>query len=121
MSEMELKKQFSFDAAHFLPKLPEDHKCRQLHGHTFKVTVTIKGAMGPHTGWIMDFGEMTEKGKRIIDLLDHKKLNDIKGLENPTSENLALWLWDKLKKELPLLYQIDIHESSTSTCVYRGD
>ena len=118
---MELKKQFNFDAAHFLPHVPEGHKCNRLHGHGFKITITVKGPVDPSHGWVMDFGEISAKTKNIINDLDHHYLNEIPGLENPTSENLCLWVWKKLKPELPLLYSIEINETCTSSCIYFGE
>ena len=121
MTMMELKKQFNFDAAHSLPKVPEGHKCKRLHGHGFKMTLTVKGPLDPHHGWVMDFGEISSKAKHIINELDHHYLNEIPGLENPTSENLCIWIWKKLKPELPLLSSIEINETCTSSCIYSGE
>ena len=118
---MELKKQFNFDAAHFLPQVPEGHKCKNLHGHGFKITITVKGPLDPKHGWVMDFGEISFKAKKIITDLDHHYLNEIPGLENPTSENLCVWVWKRLKPELPLLHSIEINETCTSSCVYFGE
>ncbi|EOQ97429.1 queuosine biosynthesis protein QueD [Leptospira wolbachii serovar Codice str. CDC] len=121
MEEIELSKTFGFEAAHFLPNVPEGHKCRRMHGHSFRFSVTLKGQIDPHTGWLMDFGELKGLVKPILDAkLDHYVLNDVVGLENPTSENIAVWLWNQLKPKLPLLDKITIYETCTSSCVYRG-
>ncbi|XDD54386.1 6-carboxytetrahydropterin synthase QueD [Leptospira sp. WS4.C2] len=121
MEEIELSKTFGFEAAHFLPNVPEGHKCRRMHGHSFRFSVTLKGQIDPHTGWLMDFGELKGLVKPILDAkLDHYVLNDVAGLENPTSENIAVWLWNQLKPKLPLLDKITIYETCTSSCVYRG-
>ncbi|TGN20450.1 6-carboxytetrahydropterin synthase QueD [Leptospira idonii] len=121
MEEIELSKTFGFEAAHFLPNVPEGHKCKRMHGHSFRFSVTLKGEIDPHTGWVMDFGELKSIVKPIIDEhLDHYILNDVKGLENPTSENVAVWIWNKIKPQLPLLDQITVYETCTSSCVYRG-
>lgn len=117
---MEIYKEFSFEAAHRLPNVPEGHKCGRLHGHTFYVRVYVTGEVDPHSGWVMDFAEIKAVFSPIYDQLDHYYLNDIEGLENPTSENLAKWIWDKLKPELPCLSQIEVRETCTSGCIYKG-
>ena len=116
---MEIYKEFSFEAAHLLPNVPAGHKCGRLHGHSYKIQVHVTGHPDNTTGWIMDFSEIKNLTKPIIKELDHYYLNDIPGLENPTSENLALWIWQKLKPLLPL-YKIVICETCTSGCVYQG-
>lgn len=118
---MQIYKEFSFDAAHLLPNVPAGHKCGRLHGHTFYVTLTITGEVGEKTGWIMDFGDLKKAFKPIYEQLDHYYLNEIVGLENPTSENLARWIWQRLKPSLPLLSQIEVKETCTSGCIYRGE
>ena len=77
-------------------------------------------APGAETGWIMDFGDVKAAFQPIYDRLDHHYLNDIPGLENPTSENLAVWIWNELKPSLPALSEITVHETCTSGCRYRG-
>lgn len=118
---MEIYKDFTFEAAHFLPNVPEGHKCRRLHGHSFRVRVFVAGEPDPQVGWIMDFGEIKTAVKPIVERLDHYLLNDIPGLENPTSESLARWIWTELKPLLPELSQIMVMETCTSGCVYRGE
>lgn len=117
---MELFKEFTFEAAHRLPNLPPTHKCSRLHGHSFLVRVHIEGDVDPRLGWVIDFGEMKQAMKPIIDRLDHYYLNEIEGLENPTSENLAMWVWDGVKGELPTITAIEVRETCTSGCIYRG-
>ena len=90
--DVELSKEFTFEAAHLLPNVPEGHKCRRLHGHSFRVEVTVKGPVDPRTGWVMDFGELKEKFRPLEDQLDHRYLNEVAGLENSTSENIARWI-----------------------------
>ena len=119
--EIEMLRKFSFDSAHSLPNVPEDHKCRRLHGHTFHVEVRVTGPVGETTGWVMDFADLRRAFQPLYDQLDHHCLNDIDGLENPTSENLARWIWQKLKPELPQLSAVEIRETCTSGCIYRGD
>lgn len=121
MTMMELKKQFSFEAAHLLPQVPEGHKCRRLHGHSFKITLTVKGPLDPYHGWVMDFSEISSKAGKIINDLDHHYLNEIPGLENPTSENLCVWIWKRLKPELSLLHSLEINETCTTSCIYLGE
>jgi len=117
---MEIYKRFSIEAAHKLPNVPDGHKCGRLHGHSFQVSVYLAGEPGADSGWIMDFADLKEVFKPVFDTLDHHYLNDIAGLENPTSENLARWVWEHLKPDLPELSAIEICETCTSGCVYRG-
>jgi 6-pyruvoyltetrahydropterin/6-carboxytetrahydropterin synthase len=118
--EMELRKTFQFEAAHLLPHLAKSHKCRRLHGHSFKVEVAVSGPCHPKLGWVMDYAEIAEAFQPIWQELDHNYLNEIRGLENPTSENLALWIWEKLKPRLPLLTEVVVAETCTARCIYRG-
>jgi 6-pyruvoyltetrahydropterin/6-carboxytetrahydropterin synthase len=117
---MEIFKEFSFDAAHRLPHVGEGHKCARLHGHTYKVTIFVVGAVGENSGWVMDFGEIKKAFKPILNQLDHYYLNDIDGLDNPTAENIARWIWQRLKPDLPALSKILIKETCTSGCIYEG-
>ena len=118
---MEIYKDFTFEAAHLLPNVPAGHKCGRLHGHSFFIRIVVSGDVDPHSGWIMDFGDIKQAFRPIYDQLDHYYLNDIDGLENPTSENLAKWVWQKLKPLLPQLSRIELKETFTSGCIYRGD
>jgi 6-pyruvoyltetrahydropterin/6-carboxytetrahydropterin synthase len=117
---MEIFKEFTFEAAHRLPNVPEGHKCARLHGHSFRVAVYVSGEIGAQTGWVMDFAEIKAAFAPLYDALDHRYLNEIDGLENPTSENLARWIWEKLKPRLPELSRLVVHETCTSGCVYTG-
>lgn len=114
-------KDFSFEAAHRLPNVPEGHKCARLHGHSFRVRVVIEGPVDPVTGWVMDFADIKAVVRPLENRLDHYYLNDIEGLENPTSEELARWIWRALKPQLPLLAAIEVRETCTSGCIYTGD
>ena len=116
---MRLFKEFTFEAAHRLPLVPSDHKCFNLHGHSFKVIVTIEGNVN-EMGWIMDFSELKRICSPYINQLDHSYLNEIDGLENPTSENIAIWLWKKLKVQLEDLSAITVMETCNSGCEYSG-
>lgn len=118
---MELYKDLTFEAAHRLPNLPEGHKCRRLHGHSFRVRVWVSGPVDPETGWVMDFSDIKKACAPIVDRLDHYYLNEIEGLENPTSENIARWIWQRLEADLPLMDRIEVSETCTSGCVYRGE
>ena len=117
---MELRKTFQFEAAHLLPKLPEAHKCRRLHGHSFQVEVVVAGDCDPELGWVMDYAEISKAFKPLWEQLDHRYLNEVSGLENPTSEVIAMWIWNHLKPSLPLLTEIVVAETCTARCVYRG-
>ena len=118
---VELVKEFSFEAAHHLPKVPKDHKCRRLHGHSYRVCITVKGEVDDEMGWLVDYGEIKACIEPIRQRLDHYYLNEIEGLENPTSEVLARWIWDRLVDDLPLLHSIQVHETCESSCIYRGE
>lgn len=118
---MEVFKEFQFEAAHRLPNVPPEHKCSRLHGHSFQVTLYISGEINQDSGWIMDFGDIKKVFKPIYERLDHHYLNDIPGLENPTSEVLAKWIWQELKPLLPELSKVQIRETCTSGCIYIGD
>ncbi|MSU62736.1 MAG: 6-carboxytetrahydropterin synthase QueD [Pedosphaera sp.] len=118
---MELQKTFQFEAAHLLPLLPEDHKCRRLHGHSFKVDIVVGGECDPKLGWLMDYADISDAFKPLWEQLDHRYLNEIPGLENPTSELIAVWIWERLKPKVPLLKTIVIAETCNSQCMYRGD
>jgi 6-pyruvoyltetrahydropterin/6-carboxytetrahydropterin synthase len=116
-----LTKTFHFEAAHDLPTFPEDHKCRRLHGHSFRFDVVVEGEVDPARGYLIDYGDIKKVTDPIVRQLDHYYLNEIPGLSNPTSEVLAKWLWDKLKPLIPLLACITVYETCTSACEYRGD
>jgi len=118
---LDIFKVFHIEAAHRLPNLPETHKCSRLHGHSFRVEIHITGAVEKEYGWVVDFGDLKKAFKPLYEQLDHHYLNEVEGLENPTSENLARWIWQRLKPELAMLSKIVIQETCTSGCVYTGD
>ncbi len=118
--KMDLRRTFQFEAAHLLPHLPETHKCRRLHGHSFQVEIVVTGDVDPSFGWVMDYADVKAAFKPLWERLDHYYLNEVKGLENPTSENLAIWIWNDLKPRLPLLSEVVVAETCTAKCVYRG-
>ncbi len=121
MSEViELVKDFRFEAAHFLPQVPEGHKCRRIHGHSFRGEVAVRGPIDPTIGWVMDFADLKKTVDPIVAQLDHYLLNEIAGLENPTSELLAVWIWKQLVPMVPNLFRVTIEETCTSRCHYFG-
>ena len=117
---IELRKTFQFEAAHRLPNLPATHKCQRLHGHSFQAEVVVVGEINPQLGWLMDYADITAAFKPLEEQLDHNYLNEIPGLENPTSESIAIWIWERLKPRLPLLTEVIVAETCTARCVYRG-
>jgi 6-pyruvoyltetrahydropterin/6-carboxytetrahydropterin synthase len=118
---MEIYKKFSIEAAHWLPNVPEGHKCGRLHGHSFHIELHLSGPVDARMGWVEDFAEVKSAFKILEDKLDHRCLNEVEGLENPTSENLARWIWDHLKPELALLSKVVVEETCTSGCIYTGE
>lgn len=118
---MEIFKEFSFEAAHRLPNVPDGHKCARLHGHSFRVRVYVCAPIDTQRGWVMDFADIKRHIEPIYRELDHHYLNEIPGLENPTSEMLAKWIWERLKPGLSLLSKIEIRETCSSGCIYSGD
>ena len=115
-----MSKSFRFEAAHDLPTFPEGHKCRRLHGHSFKFDVIVEGEVDPAKGYLIDYGDIKRVVDPIVKRLDHYYLNEIPGLENPTAEVLAVWIWNRVKEALPQLASIIVHETCSSMCEYRG-
>ena len=115
-----LSKSFGFEAAHWLPCFPEGHKCRRMHGHSFRVDVIVEGELDPAVGYLIDFADIKRATEPLERELDHRCLNEIEGLENPTSEMVAAWIWARLKPALPMLSEVVVHETCTSTCHFRG-
>lgn len=118
---VELVKEFTFEAAHRLPRVPQGHKCARLHGHSFRCEVTVRGEVDPRAGWFMDYGEIASAIEPLRQRLDHYYLNEIEGLENATSENLARWIWQRLEGGLPGLYRVTVRETCASRCDYYGE
>jgi 6-pyruvoyltetrahydropterin/6-carboxytetrahydropterin synthase len=117
---MEVHHAFRFEAAHRLPHVPAGHPCGRLHGHSFRAVVHVAGPIDPHHGWVVDFGDLIAAFAPLHAQLDHHYLNEVAGLENPTSENLAVWIWERLQPSLPGLSQVTVEETCTSGCSYRG-
>ena len=118
---MEIFKEFTFESAHRLPEVPEGHKCARLHGHSYRVAIHVEGPVDAQLGWVTDFASITCAFEPLRKQLDHYYLNEIEGLQNPTSENLARWIWARLCPLMPGLSQVVVRETCTSGCVYRGD
>jgi 6-pyruvoyltetrahydropterin/6-carboxytetrahydropterin synthase len=118
---MEIYKEFGFEAAHRLPNLPAEHKCSRLHGHSYRVSVHVEGPVEPEAGWVCDFAEIAEACAPVRADLDHRYLNEVPGLENPTSEVLARWIWRRLEAVVPGLSMVEVRETCTAGCRYRGD
>jgi 6-pyruvoyltetrahydropterin/6-carboxytetrahydropterin synthase len=118
---VELTRTFGFESAHRLPMVPPDHKCARMHGHSFRIDVQVAGEIDPKTGWLIDYAEITRVVEPLLKQeLDHRPLNDVPGLENPTSELLCVWLWRRLQPALPGLAAITVHETCAARCTYRG-
>jgi 6-pyruvoyltetrahydropterin/6-carboxytetrahydropterin synthase len=115
-----LVKDFQFEAAHRLPRVPEGHKCGRLHGHSFKIQVEIAGEVDPETGWLLDYADIAGAFRPLHEILDHRYLNEIEGLENPTSEVLAAWIWQRLISSLPQLARVTVQETCSARCVFEG-
>ncbi len=118
---MEIFRVFQVEAAHHLPNVPAGHKCARLHGHSFRIEVHVAGEVGEQSGWVMDFAELKQAFQPLYDRLDHNYLNEIEGLENPSSENLARWIWQELQPVLPNVSKVIVQETCNAGCVYRGE
>jgi len=116
-----LVKSFGFEAAHFLPTFADGHKCRRMHGHSFRVEVAVEGNAPETQGYLVDYGVIKNAIRPIEEALDHRVLNEIDGLENPTSEVIARWIWRRLEESLPGLSEVVVHETCTSRCHYFGE
>jgi len=117
---MEIWKEFRFEAAHLLPNVPDGHKCKRLHGHSYRVRIYVDGELHPELQWVVDFADIAEAFEPLRRRLDHYYLNEIEGLANPTTEVVAGWIWARLKPTLPVLSAVEVGETCTSGCVYRG-
>ena len=117
---MEIYKIFTVESAHWLPNVPDGHKCGRLHGHSIKIIISLADEIGENTGWVADFADIKSTFKPLYEQLDHNCLNHIEGLENPTSENLCLWIWQKLSPTLPTLSKVEVCETCNSGCIYYG-
>ena len=118
---MDIFKEFIFEAAHRLPNVPPGHKCARLHGHSFRVELHVRGPVDRELGWVQDFGDLKAAFAATYDRLDHHFLNEVEGLSNPTSENLARWIWREVKPKLQTLSTVVVRETCTTGCIYRGE
>lgn len=116
----DLRRRYRFEAAHRLPMVPLEHRCSRLHGHTYAVEIAVRGPMDGESGWVIDYASIDAVAAPAIDELDHRLLNDVAGLENPTSEHLARWIWDRIALELPGLSAITVSENPDAACTYLG-
>ncbi|AGH95318.1 6-carboxytetrahydropterin synthase QueD [Pseudobdellovibrio exovorus] len=114
----ELKQHFQIESARFLPHLPADHPCSRMHGHSFKIILTLKGDLDPQIGWVVDYHQITQVMQPLLKQLDHRVLNEVEGLENPTSELLAKWIYERALKTLPILQRVTIMETPATECTY---
>ncbi len=121
MQFIEIYKEFSFDSAHYLPNVPEGHKCKNMHGHTYHVKISAKGPIDATLGWVEDFGHFKKVWEPIVHEIDHKVLNDVPGLENPTAELIAVWIWNRMIDKIPYLHSVEVKETLTSGAIYRGE
>tara|TARA_B110001454_G_C12723272_1_gene436177 strand:+ start:13668 stop:14054 length:387 start_codon:yes stop_codon:yes gene_type:complete len=115
---VEIKKSFSIESARFLPNLPSSHPCAHTHGHSFKITLRLQGAIDAKIGWLIDYNDITKTAAPVMKKIDHKLLNDVPGLKNPTTENITVWLFEKLKPMMPELVQVIVQETSDTECSY---
>jgi len=118
---MRIYKELAFEAAHRLPNVPPSHKCARMHGHSYRIEVHVQGPVGAASGWVMDFADIQAACAPLLAKLDHFTLNDVEGLANPTAENLARWLWTRLRGALPGLCEVVVRETRTSGVIYRGE
>lgn len=117
---VELCREYRFEAAHRLPRVPEGHKCARLHGHSYRLEVHISGDVSEQSGWLIDFFDLDQEVMPFVEALDHRTLNEIEGLDNPTCERLCRWLWLRLSPRLPGLCALTVWETHDSRCTYRG-
>ncbi len=119
--KVELKKEFRFEAAHSLPRVPPGHKCSRVHGHSYRIELHAAGPVDPHSGWLIDYAVLDDAWIELHNLLDHRLLNDVPGLENSTCENLAAFVWKRLRPQVPQLSAVTVWETSDASCTYRGE
>ena len=118
--KMEIFRDFTVESAHFLPGVPEGHKCRRLHGHSFRIGIHVHGEVRSEPGWVIDYGDISKAFAPLHAILDHRLFNEVDGLANPTSENISVWIWIRLKPTLPGLSKVVVHETCTTGCIYTG-
>jgi 6-pyruvoyltetrahydropterin/6-carboxytetrahydropterin synthase len=118
---MRIYKEFTFEAAHFLPSAPEGHPNARIHGHSFRVRITVDGEPDSETGLLIHFDDLKTALDDLRGTLDHNFLNNIEGLENPTLELISKWLWDQLHNRVPGLAEIALsRDTCHEGCIYTG-
>jgi 6-pyruvoyltetrahydropterin/6-carboxytetrahydropterin synthase len=117
---MRLEHDLRFEAAHWLPAVPDTHRCRRVHGHSYQLTVVVDGEVDAATGWVVDYAVLEAAVAPVVGALDHRLLNDVDGLTNPTTEAIIAWIWDRVAPHLPGLSELRLHETHDTRCVYRG-
>lgn len=118
---MDIYSIFSLECARSLPLLPDAHPCARVHGHSFRIEVHVTGPLDERLGWVLDFADLERAWAPVHATLDHRYLNDVPGLENPTSEVMAIWIWEKLKPAIPGLSKVIVQETARSGCIYSGN
>ena len=116
----EVFSEFTVEAAHHLPDVPPGHPCGELHGHSYRIAIHVSGPVPPETGWVVDYADIGRAFESSVRQIDHRVLNDVPGLDNPTSENLARWIWEQLRPQLPDLCKVVVWETSATGCIYTG-
>jgi 6-pyruvoyltetrahydropterin/6-carboxytetrahydropterin synthase len=118
---MRISQAFRFEAAHRLPHVPQTHRCHRMHGHSYRVELQLSGRADAHSGFVTDFFDVEAAFAPLLQQLDHHCLNEIEGLENPTAENIALWIWQRTKAALPQLACVRVYETPDCWAEYDGD
>lgn len=117
---MKISQAFRFEAAHRLPNVPQTHRCHRMHGHSYRIEILLNGPVDSHTGFVVDFFDIEEAFGPLLSTLDHQCLNEVPGLENPTAENIAIWIWDRTKPRLAQLTSVKVYETSDCWAEYDG-
>jgi 6-pyruvoyltetrahydropterin/6-carboxytetrahydropterin synthase len=117
---MRITHAFTFEAAHRLPNVRETHRCYRMHGHSYRIELHLEGTVDPQSGFVVDFFDIEKAFSPLLDRLDHHCLNEIDGLDNPTAENIAIWIWMRVKSSLPQLASISVYETPQCRVEYDG-
>jgi len=117
---MKIVQAFRFEAAHHLPRVADTHRCKRMHGHSYRVELKLDGPVDPYSGFVVDFFDLEAAFRPLLERMDHHCLNDIEGLENPTAENIAMWIYDRVKPALPLLSSVIVYETTDCWAEYDG-
>jgi 6-pyruvoyltetrahydropterin/6-carboxytetrahydropterin synthase len=118
---MRIIQAFRFEAAHRLPKVPPSHRCHRMHGHSYRIELALQGRTDPATGFLVDFFDIESAFAPLMAELDHRCLNEIEGLDNPTAENIAAWIWRRMKPALPQLACVKVFETADCWAEYDGE